>query len=212
MPHAGDSSGLAEFVAHRDLLFTVATLGPVERAVFVLREVFDFPHAEVAEALDRTPAAVRQISHRARRRVREQRDVTELADTEASLLMKNTAHRAVVERFRSAVNTGDLQSLMDVLAPDVVLLTDGGGKVKAALRRIVGAEKVLRFLAGVSFPGVVIAPTVINGEPGMDVLVDGERLAAATVLLREGLVQELYLVRNPDKLAQGDARVTLRRT
>ncbi|MFX0539852.1 hypothetical protein ACQBAT_15375 [Ornithinimicrobium sp. Y1847] len=126
--------------------------------------------------------------------------------------MKNTAHRAVVERFRSAVNTGDLQSLMDVLAPDVVLLTDGGGKVKAALRPIVGAEKVLRFLSGVSIPGVVIAPTVINGEPGMDVLVHGERLAAATVLLRDGLVQELYMVRNPDKLPQGDARVALRRT
>ena len=138
-PDVAEDVELADSVSTA-MLLVLETLTPTERAVFVLREVFDLPYDEIADAVDKTPAAVRQIAHRARSHVESRRPREAVGSRERD---------AVIERFMAAVATGDLQSLMDVLAPDVVLITDGGGVKQAALRPIHGAEKVLRWMAGV---------------------------------------------------------------
>jgi RNA polymerase sigma-70 factor (ECF subfamily) len=119
----------------------------------------------------------------------------------------------VVERFMAAVSTGDLQGLMDVLSPDVVLVTDGGGKKQAALRPIHGVEKVLRFLSAVMPDDgtASAAPTLVNGSPGLRLLLGDELDTIATMRVDDGRVTALYLVRNPDKLARVDEAVGLAR-
>ena len=111
-----------------------------------------------------------------------------------------------------AVSTGDVQGLMDVLAPDVVLITDGGGVKKAALRPILGRDKVLRFLDAVT-TGIEAVVDVVeaNGAPALRVVVDGELDTVASMVVEDGLVTGLYVVRNPAKLARLDAVVTLTR-
>ena len=123
------------------MLLVLETLPPTERAVFVLREVFDVPYGEIAQAVDKSEAAVRQVASRARAHVAERRPRASVSTAERDV---------VIERFRAATSTGDIQGLMDVLAPDVVLMTDGGGRVKAALNPIFGREKVFRFLSAVT--------------------------------------------------------------
>ena len=142
-PDVAEDVELADSVSTA-MLLVLETLTPTERAVFVLREVFDLPYDEIADAVDKTPAAVRQIAHRARSHVESRRPREIVGSAERD---------AVIERFMAAVSTGDLQSLMDVLAPDVVLITDGGGVKQAALRPIHGADKVLRWMDGVLRPG-----------------------------------------------------------
>ena len=139
-PDVADDVELADSVSTA-MLLVLETLGPTERAVFVLREVFAFDYDEIAAAVEKTPAAVRQIASRARSHVEARRPRSRVTATERD---------EVFARFVAAATTGDLQSLMDVLAPDVVLMTDGGGVKKAALRPIVGRDKVLRFLAAVA--------------------------------------------------------------
>ena len=177
------------------MLVVLETLGPVERAVFVLREVFGFEYDEIGAATDRTPTAVRQIAHRARRHVAARRPRN--AETE------DTSREQVAQRFFTAAATGDVQQLMDLLAPDVVLLSDGGGKAKAALRPIHGAEKVSRFLDAVrpDDPRLSVEWAIVNGGPAVMVSVDGALDLVAMVRVEGGLVREVYLVRNPDKLA-----------
>ncbi len=187
-----DDVALADSVSTA-MLLVLETLGEVERAVFVLREVFDVPYDEIAAAVDRSPATVRQIAHRARSHVQARRPRTTVSAAERD---------AVMERFMHAVGTGDLQSLLDVLSPDVVLHTDGGGHVQAALRPIVGVEKVLRFLAGVMPADVVVEPVQVNGEAGLAIRVAGALDAIGTARIEDGVVTELYVVRNPDKLAR----------
>ena len=121
------------------MLTVLETLGPAERAVFVLREVFDTPYDEIAEAVGKSPAAVRQIAHRARDHVAARRPRMPVSTTE---------QQEAVDRFLAAVRHGDLQGLLDVLAPDVVVVADGGGLVAAARRPIEGAERVAGFLIG----------------------------------------------------------------
>lgn len=177
------------------MLVVLETLGPVERAVFVLREVFGFEYDEIGAATDRTPTAVRQIAHRARRHVAARRPRN--AETE------DTSREQVAQRFFTAAATGDVQQLMDLLAPDVVLLSDGGGKAKAALRPIHGAEKVSRFLDAVrpDDPRLSVEWAIVNGGPAVMVSVDGALDLVAMVRVEGGLVREVYLVCNPDKLA-----------
>ena len=115
------------------LMLVLETLSPTERAVFVLREVFDIGYDDIAAAVDKSPAAVRQIAHRARQHVDARRPRTAVSASET---------RAALESFQRALETGDLQGLLDVLAPDVVLVSDGGGLKLAALRPVVGADKV----------------------------------------------------------------------
>ena len=202
-PDVAEDVELADSVSTA-MLLVLETLTPTERAVFVLREVFDVPYDEIAEAVDKTPAAVRQIAHRARSHVEARRPRVSTDPAERD---------AVTRRFIAAVAGGDLQSLMDVLAPDVVLLTDGGGLKKAALQPILGVDKVLRFLGAV-FPRDVEAraePVVVNGQPGLRFLADGVLDTVATWLVEDGLVTGLYFVRNPEKLSRVDAEVALER-
>ena len=173
------------------MLLVLETLTPTERAVFVLREVFDVPYGEIAAAVDKSEAAVRQVAHRARSHVEARRPRTEVTSEQ---------QEAVIRRFRLATQTGDLQQLMDVLAPDVVLLTDGGGKVQAALKPITGREKVLRFLTAVRPESIELVPIWLNGQPAMQFVIDGVTDGVGTALIEDGIVTQLYLVRNPDKL------------
>lgn len=200
-PDVAEDVELADSVSTA-MLLVLETLAPTERAVFVLREVFDLAYDEIAAAVDKTPAAVRQIAHRARAHVDERRPREDVSAQERDV---------VIARFLGATATGDLQSLMDVLAPDVVLLTDGGGVKKAALRPILGREKVLRFLAAVAPEDASADVVVVNGRPALRLVVGGEVDAIGTLLVEGGLVTGLYLVRNPAKLGRLDAVVALTR-
>jgi RNA polymerase sigma-70 factor (ECF subfamily) len=191
-PDVADDVALADSVSTA-LLLVLETLSPTERAVFVLREVFDVGYEEIAAAVDRSPATVRQIAVRARQHVAARRPRTCVADRERD---------AVLERFLAATSTGDLQGLLDVLSPDVVLVTDGGGRKKAALRPILGRDKVLRFLAAVTPQDARVERTSVNGAPGLTVSVAGELDAVLTLLVGDAGVTALYVVRNPDKLAR----------
>ncbi len=185
------------------MLLVLETLTPTERAVFVLREVFDVGYDEIAEAVEKSPAAVRQIAHRARSHVESRRPRASVSTRERD---------AVLARFVEATATGDLQGLMDVLAPDVVLMTDGGGLKKAALRPIMGVEKVLRFLAAVAQGVDAVADVVVvNGAPGVRLVVDGEVDTIGSLLIEDGVVTALYLVRNPEKLARLETETAVTR-
>lgn len=187
-----DDVELAESVSLA-MLVVLDTLSPLERAVFVLREVFGFEVAEVAEATGRSPAAVRQLAHRAREHVRSRRPGT----------TRGEEARRVAAAFFAAAATGDLQQLMDVLAPDVVLLSDGGGKKAAALRPVRGADKVARFLLGVrpQDGDFAVEWRTVNGAPAVLISLHGELDSVVTAQVHDGRVSELFLVRNPDKLA-----------
>ena len=186
-----DDVELADSVSFA-MLVVLETLSPLERAVFVLREVFGYGYDEIAAATDRSASAVRQLAHRARAHVQERRPRVEPA----------ADAREVAERFFAAATTGDVQALMDVMSPDVVLLTDGGGKVQAALRPILGAGKVARWLQGVLPEGATITFewTVANGSPAVLLNLDGQLDTIASLLVIDSRVAEIYMVRNPDKL------------
>jgi RNA polymerase sigma-70 factor (ECF subfamily) len=202
-PDVAEDVELADSVSTA-MLLVLETLGPTERAVFVLREVFDLPYDEIAAAVDKTPAAVRQIAHRARNHVDARRPREVVGDAQ---------RQAVTERFMAAVATGDLQSLMDVLAPDVVLITDGGGVKQAALRPIHGVDKVLRFLMAVTPQDAEnrAEPVLINGGLGFRLETDGVLDTVATVRIDDDKVTGLYFVRNPHKLDRVDEEVRLSR-
>jgi RNA polymerase sigma-70 factor (TIGR02957 family) len=203
-PDVAEDVELADSVSMA-MLLVLETLAPTERAVFVLREVFDLPYEEIAEAVDKRPAAVRQIAHRARAHVaaRRPRAVVPPAET-----------RDAIEAFRRAVETGDLQRLLDILAPDVVLLGDGGGVKQAVPRPIVGADKVGRLLAaglGRVAAAVSLEPTRVNGYPALIVRMDGELDTVVAVRIEDGLISGLYAVRNPEKLSHMERETALRR-
>ena len=177
------------------MLMVLETLEPTERAVFVLREVFDVSYDELAEAVGRTPAAVRQIAHRARTHVAERRPrgVASRADTARALAA-----------FVRAIETGELQELADLLAPDVVAFGDGGGIKQALPRPVAGADKVAKLLAhGMrTVAGRFTAEVVeVNGWPGLLLRLDGEVDSVLTVRVEDGLVTAVYTVRNPEKLS-----------
>ena len=202
-PDVADDVELAESVSTA-MLLVLQTLTPLERAVFVLREVFDVPYDEIADAVERTPAAVRQVAHRAREHVAARRPRQRVRREE---------HAAVLERFRAASATGDVGALVSVLAPDVLLVTDGGGLRKAALRPILGRDKVLRFLEAVTPTDVVLDLQLVSvgGQSGLVVVVDGEVDAVITIDVVDGLVGSLYFVRNPEKLTGLEREVRLAR-
>ena len=196
---------LAESVSMA-MLLVLDTLSPTERAVFVLREVFGFGYDEIAAAVEKSEAAVRQVASRARKHVEARRPrTTDEVDRDA-----------VIERFMDAAVGGDLQALMDVLAPDVVLISDGGGQVSAATRPVEGRDKVARFLMGLRSQGeklgVVSAELVsVNGEPGFHLLLDGERVTTGAASIQAGVINALYFVRNPDKMGRLEEPVLLTR-
>ncbi|EME17382.1 RNA polymerase sigma-70 factor [Rhodococcus triatomae] len=209
-PDAADDVVLAESVSMA-MLLVLETLGPDERAVFVLREVFGFSHREVAASIGKSEAAVRQIAHRAKSHVHARRRRFASPTEEA---------QAVVGKFLTAAVTGDVQALMDLMAPDVVEISDGGGKVSAARRPIVGRDQVARFMSGLTRlapDGLRFEPAVFNNVPsmlvhtdnGLDVVAMFELTASDTD--PAGLISGIYLVRNPDKLAAVDRARTLAR-
>jgi RNA polymerase sigma-70 factor (ECF subfamily) len=187
------------------MLLVLETLAPTERAVFVLRDVFDLGYDEIAEAVDKSPAAVRQIAHRARAHVaaRRPRGVVSPAET-----------REALEAFQQAIETGDVQRLLEVLAPDVVLVGDGGGLKQAILRPVVGADKVARLLAaglGRVADAMSLHPAQVNGYPALIMQLDGELDTVVALRIDDGLITGLYAVRNPEKLSHMRSETALRR-
>ncbi|MBX7550349.1 RNA polymerase sigma-70 factor [Streptomyces sp. tea 10] len=182
------------------MLVVLETLSPLERAVFVLKEVFDFSHAEIAEAVERSEAAVRQAAHRAREHVRARRP---------RFTADRARQREVTERFFAATTGGDVNALMELLSPDVTLWTDGGGKVRQALRPVVGAATVAGWFAAigtVTYQGIEPADMKaelvrINGGTG--IVFRGPERVIATVTFdfdADGRITALHNVANPDKL------------
>ena len=187
------------------MLLVLETLTPTQRAVFVLHEVFDVGYDELAAAVGKSEAAVRQISHRARAHVAERRPrgAISRADT-----------RSALEAFQRALVTGDLQDLADILAPDVVMLGDGGGIKQALPRPVLGADKVVRLLqAGLdTVMGDFAAEIVqVNGWPALLVRFRGELDSVMTMRVEDGLVSGIYTVRNPEKLSRIMEEATLTR-
>jgi RNA polymerase sigma-70 factor (TIGR02957 family) len=203
-PDVAEDVELADSVSMA-MLLVLETLAPTERAVFVLRDVFDLEYDEIAETVDKSPAAVRQIAHRARAHVaaRRPRGIVSPAET-----------RGALEAFRRAAETGDVQGLLDILAPDVVLLGDGGGVKQAILRPVVGAGKVARLLAtglGRIIATASLHPAQVNGYPALIIRLDGEIDTVVAVRIEDGLITGLYGVRNPEKLSHMQHETTLRR-
>jgi RNA polymerase sigma-70 factor (ECF subfamily) len=191
-PDAAADVELAESLSIA-MLTVLETLSPTERAVFVLREVFETPYDEIAEVVGKSPAAVRQIAHRAREHVAARRPRTPVSVVE---------QEETVERSLAAIRNGDLQGLLDVLAPDVVAVADGGGLITAARRPIQGAEAVARFLItaarSVNFDAKVVW---VNGSPGLQIDVDGHLDTAVSLSVENGRITRIYAIRNPHKLA-----------
>ena len=187
------------------MLTVLETLGPTERAVFVLREVFDAPFDEIAEAVGKTPAAVRQIAHRARLHVAARRP---------RMHVDRAEQQQVVERFLAALTTGDVQSLMDVLAPDVVLVADGGGLVPAVRRPVEGMERVAKVLAGFQrlAPVAEIGTIWLNGAPAARIDAGGGiDTTAVSLVVEGGRITRIYAIRNPHKLTRLDVPTLLTR-
>jgi RNA polymerase sigma-70 factor (TIGR02957 family) len=203
-PDVAQDIELAESVSMA-MLLVLETLTPTERAVFVLREVFDVPYDEIAEAVGKTPAAVRQIAHRARAHVAARRPHGAVSPAET---------RDALAAFQHAAETGDLQRLLDILAPDVVFLGDGGGIVQAVQAPVVGARKVARLLAaGMNriAGSVSVQPAQVNGYPALILRFTDEIDTVLAVRIDDGLITGLYAVRNPEKLSHMAQETTLRR-
>lgn len=182
------------------LLVVLETLSPLERAVFVLHEVFGYTHPEIGGMIDRSPTAVRQLAHRAREHVQARRPRFK-ADP--------VTQQAVTEKFVAAVVGGDLNALMEVLAPDVTLWADGGGKARAAgLHPLQGRDKIAQLIVGDAFrrpvPSLGVQYRTVNGDPSA-LLLSGDTPFAVIVLDLDGdQVAGIYAVTNPDKLSHLD--------
>lgn len=195
-PHS--TAQLAEDLSFA-LLLSLERLSPAERAAFLLHDVFDATYAEIAGVLERKEAACRKLVSRARRAVRSERRSAEVDEDE---------HRRLFEGFVTAVLTGDVETFSGLLAEDVVVLSDGGGKVLAALNPIFGRDKVTRFVFGVAGKKqaegaeIAVRSEAINGRPGLLIEIDGALEQAILIETENGLVRRLFFVRNPDKLAR----------
>jgi RNA polymerase sigma-70 factor (ECF subfamily) len=203
-PDVAEDAELADSVSMA-MLLVLETLTPTERAVFVLREVFDLGYDEIAEAVGKSPATVRQIAHRARAHVAARRPRGVVSAVQA---------RDAIEAFQRAAATGDMQSLLDILAPDVVLLGDGGGVVQAVPRPVVGAGKVARLLVagmGRITAAASLRPAQVNGYPALILRLNGAIDTVVAVRIDDGLITGLYAVRNPEKLSRMERETTLRR-
>jgi RNA polymerase sigma-70 factor (ECF subfamily) len=204
-PDVAEDVELADSVSMA-MLLVLETLTPTERAVFVLREVFALEYDEIAEAVDKTPAAVRQIAHRARGQGAARRPGAPASPDQS---------RAALEAFQRAVETGDLQGLVDILAPDVVILSDGGGVKQAVPRPVAGAEKVGRLLgAGVGRLRelrATVEPVQLNGFPALLFRLGGEVDGVMSLRVEGGLISGLFYVRNPEKLSRVERETAVTR-
>lgn len=193
-PDGADRVELVESVSMA-FLVVLETLSPAERVAFLLHDVFGHEHADVAAVLDRSEAACRQLVSRARRHVQARRPRFE-PDPDA--------RDEAANRFLEACVTGDVDALLASLAPDVVLQSDGGGKVAAARQPIEGADRVARFLAGLARQApddLVLEARRYNGAPGLLIAGEDGRIEVVMTLgVADGLVRTIHAVRNPDKL------------
>ncbi|MFE9613613.1 RNA polymerase sigma-70 factor [Streptomyces sp. NPDC006012] len=193
VPDSAERAVLADSVSFA-VLVVLESLSPLERAVFVLREAFGCPYAEIAAVLDRGEAAVRQLAGRARRHVEERRPRYTVDPAE---------RRDLTERFLAAAAGGDLAGLLSLLAPDVRLVGDSGGKTKAPVRVLETADKVGRFLIAVTGDGATrmsVRFLEVNGGFSVLALSDGRPDTVLQLDVADGLIRTVYLVRNPDKL------------
>jgi len=205
-PGASERAELADSVEFA-MLVVLETLSPLERAVFVLREAFDLPFAEIAEVIGREEAATRQLAKRAREHVAARRPRFEV---------DRQRRREVTERFLAAAVQGDLGALTELFASDVDLISDSGGRAKAPLRAIQGVDKVSRFLSAISneeaaqafMASLAAAPAKefafdlvdVNAAPALVVYADGRPINVFAFVIENGLIKTIYLVTNPDKL------------
>jgi RNA polymerase sigma-70 factor, ECF subfamily len=194
VPDTAERAVLADTVSLA-LLVVLESLSPLERAVFVLREAFGYPYSDIAAMLERAEPAVRQLAGRARRHVEERRPRFEVDPAQ---------RRDLTERFLAAAEGGDLEGMMSLLAPDVRLVGDSGGKSKAPVRVMESADKVGRFVLGVARKGAV--PDVsfrfleLNGGPALLILSGDKPDSVVQLDVVDGLIQSVYIIRNPDKL------------
>ncbi|PWV85297.1 RNA polymerase sigma-70 factor, ECF subfamily [Prauserella marina] len=174
-------------------LLLLERLNPAERAVFVLREAFEYAHREIAEILDLTEANSQQLYHRARRRVAEER---------ARFPSAPRRGKEMAQRFLSAARGGDLEGLRELLAADVVSWADGGGKTHAARKPVRGLDKVVRYLGWMSteVPGLAVTVLELNGQPGLLATVGEQPLLAVVLDIADGKITTIRIVNNPDKL------------
>ncbi|QJB41131.1 RNA polymerase sigma factor SigJ [Chitinophaga oryzae] len=182
------------------MLIVLETLAPTERAVFILHEVFGMPHGEISQVIGKSVAAVRQIARRARQHVTARQSRQPVSPSE---------QQTVVERFLIALQTGQLQQLMEVLAPDVVLTADGGGLVPAAKAPVHGAAVVANLLVRPNRQ-VTATPVWLNGEPAGRVNIDGVT-AAVSFEVKDGRIVRIYAIANPRKLTRINEPVDLSR-
>ncbi|MFG1698917.1 RNA polymerase sigma factor SigJ [Nonomuraea sp. NPDC049309] len=206
-PDAAEQAELADSV-ELALLVVLETLTPLERAVFVLREAFALPFAEIAEIVGRSEPAVRQLARRARDHVRERRPRYDVDHDE---------RRRITERFFDAAMEGDLDGLISLLSDQVAMVSDGGGKAKAALRIITGSGNVGRFLLSINTPANIAKfmasvgqaagaePSydiqAINGAPALVMSAGGRVIGVLSLVVVDGRIETIYLMANPDKLA-----------
>jgi RNA polymerase sigma-70 factor (TIGR02957 family) len=202
-PDVAEDVELAENVSIA-MLTVLETLGPTERVVFVLREVFGTRHGEIAEAIGKPVATVRQIARRARERVAARRG--------PRMQVSQSEQQAVVERFLVALRTGQLQELLEIMAPDVVLITDGGGLVAATRVPIHGAELVAKLLTRANRAKAAIETTTVwlNGTPAGLLEIDGQP-AAVSLVVENGQVTRIHAIANPQKLTRLDEPAELAR-
>ena len=177
------------------LLLALDRLSPMERAAFLLHDVFDTPFTEIAAMLGRTEASCRQLASRARRAVRDNRPAPAAT---------SDSHARLLQAFSDAVASGNVAQLAELLRADAVALTDGGGRKFAARNPIVGADKVARFFIGlagkIAGQDVRIQPAVINGAVGALLYLDGELDLTLSMAISGEKIAAIYIVRNPDKL------------
>ncbi len=171
------------------------SLAPAERAAFLLHEVFEYDYPEIAEILEKSEANCRQMIHRAKERVatRHRRFNPTREETER-----------ITARFLQAARGGDVSSLMSLFAEDAVLMSDGGGKVRAALNPIRGADPIARFIVGVVRKGIPADATItlseINGQPAFVVFQENQPTSATILDIRGGVIRNVFVIVNPDKL------------
>jgi RNA polymerase sigma-70 factor (TIGR02957 family) len=201
-PDVAEDVELADSVSIA-MLTVLETLAPIERAVFVLREVFDLPYGEIAGTIGKSAAATRQIARRAHQHVAARRPRMRVSRSE---------QQEVIERFMVALRTGRLQELMDVMAPDVVFIADSGGVVAAARVPLHGAERVAGLLARArqALPVFEVEPIWLNGAPATWIDMDGET-AAVSLEVRDHRISRIFVTRNPHKLTRLDRPAELAR-
>ncbi|MER5211991.1 RNA polymerase sigma-70 factor [Streptomyces sp. NPDC002838] len=194
VPDTAERAVLADTVSLA-VLVVLESLSPLERAVFVLREAFGYPYAEIAAMLERGEPAVRQLAGRARKHVEERRPRYEVDPVQ---------RRDLTERFLAAAGGGDLEGLMSLLAPDVRLVGDSGGKARAPLRVVETADKVGRFILGAAekggVPDLSFRFLELNGGPAVLVLSGDKPDSVFQLDVLDGRIQSVYIIRNPDKL------------